>query len=382
MRTLASIAIVFPFLVVWTYLLYRIDRRRPDKRSGPVILLMVAAGGLSIIPATLTYWVNPLGLAYWYGPIAYNIAVVGINEEMVKFAVFILTARVLKSIREPQDGIVQGAAVGMGFAAVENVLYGILYGPKVALIRSMLIGFHALAGALWGFAWSGAVYENLGSRRPRIYRLALLGFIPVAVLHGLYNTLANTAMELDLLLLLLGLFEAVLLFIALKGYRWMQQRSPYHRFPYRDAHRAMEIIRRGLLANPRSITLNRRMSMYAIAAANYREAIRRIDTCLRRSTSRQRSARERLLLGIAVLGAGSDDHGASLLREAAADLTEPELAAMETEIEKMITEPELARRVYRLLNPPYRGIDQWEARRKALGRPAHRYGSSPPREAS
>ena len=60
-------AIVFPALILWLIILYRLDRNWRDKRSGHVIALMVLAGGLCVIPTGFAYDINPFWFTYWYG---------------------------------------------------------------------------------------------------------------------------------------------------------------------------------------------------------------------------------------------------------------------------------------------------------------------------
>jgi len=363
---LISIAIVFPALAIWLVMLYRLDRNWRDKRSGHVIALMVLAGGLSVIPTAFAYEINPFWFTYWYGAFPFHFAVVGLTEELVKFLTFIVMTRVLKSIREPQDGVIQGAAVGVGFTIVENVMYGLWYGPSVTLMRSFLVAIHALAGAFWGFVWAGAVFENIEERQPQAYRLALVGFIPVAVLHGLYNTLTFVAVDSATVIFILYAFEAILLVVAMKGFRWMVQRSPYHRFPYADADFAMVVIRKGLLVNPGSFLLNRRLGIYSIAAGEYHEAIRRLDGCLRRAKGHPLVT---VFLGIAVIGAGNDRHGTDLIETGAAALSEEQLITLERDLDELVQDKVMAELVHRILNPPLRSLDQWEARRASLGAP-------------
>ncbi len=364
MALLISVAIVFPVLALWLVILYRLDRNWRDKRSGHVIALMVLAGGLSMVPTGFAYEINPFWFTYWYGAFPFNFAVVGLTEELVKFLTFIVMTRVLKSIREPQDGVIQGAAIGVGFTIVENVMYGLWYGPSVTLMRSFLVGFHALAGAFWGFAWAGAVYENIEERQPQAYRLALLAFIPVAILHSLYNTLTRIAVDFETVLFILYGFEAILLVVAVKGYRWMRERSPYHRFPYSEAKVAVSIIRKGLLVNPWSAILKRRMGVYAIAAGDYHEAVGRLDTCLHRSRDHPLLT---VFLGIAVIGAGNERHGAELIEAGASQLSETQLVTLEKELAGLIRDKKVAERVREVLNPPLRSLDQWSARRVGLG---------------
>ena len=363
---LTSVAIVFPVLALWLVILYRVDRNWPDKRTGHVIILMVFAGGLCTVPTWFGYDINPFEFTYWYGPFWYHFAVVGLTEELVKFLTFIIMTRVLKSIREPQDGMIQGAAVGVGFTIVENVIYGLWYGPQATALRCGLVGFHALAGALWGLAWAGAVFENIEERQPQAYRLALTGFIPVAILHSLYNTITLINARSGIVLFILYFFEVALFLLVIPGYRWMVKRSPYHRFPYSNARSAMAIIRKGLLLNPRSAILGRRMGIYAIAAGEYHEAVRRLDACLRRSPDHPLVT---VFLGIAVMGAGNGSHGVELIESGAARLSEAQLVTLERELDGLIRNKSLAERIWQLLNPPIRGLNQWAIKRSWLGAP-------------
>ena len=45
----------------------------------------------------------------------YNFLTVGLSEETVKFSIFALFAWGYKSFKEPQDGVLLGALVGLGF---------------------------------------------------------------------------------------------------------------------------------------------------------------------------------------------------------------------------------------------------------------------------
>ncbi|MHB8634303.1 MAG: PrsW family intramembrane metalloprotease [Thermoplasmatota archaeon] len=97
-----------------------------------------------------------------------------------------------RDLDEPEDGIIHGAAIGLGFAATENFAYGDLglhdYGLAAALatvglrvVTSMLL--HAGSSATLGFGY--------GLRRLRLAPIYVLpGLYLVAVLeHALYNGL-------------------------------------------------------------------------------------------------------------------------------------------------------------------------------------------------
>jgi len=144
----------------------------------------------------------------------------------------------------------------------------------------------------------------------------------------------------------------------------MLERSPYHRFAYSEAEVAVSIIRKGLLVNPWSAILKRRMGVYAIAAGDYHEAVGRLDTCLRRSRDHPLLM---VFLGIAVIGAGNEKHGTDLIEAGASQLSETQLAALEKELVGLIRDEKVAERVREVLNPPLRSLDQWAARRVDLG---------------
>ncbi len=104
MALIVSMAIVFPALVLWLVILYRMDRNWRDKRSGHVIALMVLAGGLSVTPTWFAYYINPFWFTYWYGAFPYHFAVVGLTEEFVKFLTFIEPPRVSRR-HKPMRGL-------------------------------------------------------------------------------------------------------------------------------------------------------------------------------------------------------------------------------------------------------------------------------------
>ncbi len=251
----------------------------------------------------------------------------------------------------------------MGFSLIEDVLYGFWYWPSVTLVRSLLVGFHALAGALWGFAWAGAVYENANDNQPRAYRRAILAFIPVAILHSIYNTFAETIRSSGARLLALIAFQIVLLIVSVRAFRWMKALSPYHRFPYSEAATAIAIIRMGIRRNPASLVLRRRLAIYLIAAGRYQSAIRAITWVMNRGkVSPALSA----FLGVAHMGADDRAQGTRILKAAVKPLSATRRAALEKELLRVAGDFDLCRDTTTALNGLERGLDEWAARREYL----------------
>lgn len=350
MENLWTIGIVGAATGLWLLYLNRLDEHRSRKGREHAIAMMMLVGGLSIVPTLWAYDLNPFTYRNWGGPFLYNFAVVGLTEELVKFLSFILVARITGSIREPQDGIVQGAAVGVGFSAVEDVAYGLLYGPAVALERSLLIGVHALAGALWGYLWAGAIYENTLARNPQAYRSALMGFVPLAVLHSLYNSIWYWTGTSGAGYLWNGVLLAAMLVAARKAYRYFRSRSPYHAFSYRDHRTAIVCIRRGLARSPESVVLKRRLAIYQLAAGRPGASAE----LLREVASRCRTGERTLVMlfyGVALMAAGKSIAGESVVRKNWSGIDSGSRTRLEREIRSITGNAALAARVGLLVTP-------------------------------
>ncbi|QLH74339.1 MAG: PrsW family intramembrane metalloprotease [Methanomassiliicoccales archaeon] len=113
-------------------------------------------------------------------------------EEMTKgLGIFGMRAR----IRELEDGIVYGAAVGLGFAAFENILYevdalsvgfSVFVGTAVARALTST-ALHASASAILGLGLSRGL---LG--RPGRFHSIIPYYLLAVLLHGVFNLLAIT----------------------------------------------------------------------------------------------------------------------------------------------------------------------------------------------
>ncbi len=145
-----------------------------------IVIIDVAAGGLSVIAYNLI-------LAVVLAPII---------EEFTK-ATGIMT--VMRRLVEPENGLVYGAAVGLGFAAVENVLYyitaldagtDIFIATAVArTLTSTLL--HTAASALVGFGFSRSRCFYMFYGTPRSW---LPYYVAAVLLHAAFNLLASLSL--------------------------------------------------------------------------------------------------------------------------------------------------------------------------------------------
>jgi protease PrsW len=171
-----------------------------DSRPEPprVVLTAVAFGALAalivgVIETGLTeipVSANPL-----LGTIETTLFFVAIPEESAKIGIIAWIALRSREFDEPMDGVVYGTAVGLGFAALENVFYlaGDADWALLAIMRGLLtVPFHGALGAIAGAyiaraRFGGALGANNRDhyRRPR---LLLLGWLIPVVLHAAFDT--------------------------------------------------------------------------------------------------------------------------------------------------------------------------------------------------
>lgn len=178
---LAGLSFIPPLLFMFWV---RSDEKTEREPIGAMLGLFLYAGTLGI---ALALFLNYLGAGrslFWAA-----VFLAPFVEELAKGLGFNFVRR---HINELEDGIVYGAALGLGFAATENFLYGaITYndvgaGSAVGVIiarvfSSMLL--HACSSALLGFGVALAFMR-------KGFDWQILPFYLIAVgLHALYNFL-------------------------------------------------------------------------------------------------------------------------------------------------------------------------------------------------
>jgi RsiW-degrading membrane proteinase PrsW (M82 family) len=255
-----------------------------DKQSAGVIAAFFTAGIVSLWVTMGLHVLYPLPWLvrsiyetnFWY-----HVLVTGVVEETAKFICFFMIAHYLTTVKEPQDGVLQGAAVGLGFGTVENVLYITWYPDIFIAIRPLLTtGGHMIYGAVWGGLYSTAVWSNAHSDDPGSYRLAVAGVILMAVFHGIYNSILVFGLIPGIVV------DGIVLAIAVPLFLGLQLRSPYRRYSLEQAKLAIPAIERGLVFNRKSPILNRRLGLYLMRLGNYKRAAVHLSRAMPRTHDR------------------------------------------------------------------------------------------------
>ena len=191
-QALLLLPIVFPVLF-WAIYHYHKDRHLPEPPR--LLLLAFGLGALSAGIAKLMYLgLDPFGLRLdavaladddVIGLLLYALLGIGPIEELAKLLPFVVVIIHLREFDEPLDGIIYASFIGLGYAAVENVLYLDYLTP----IESAARGFaspvvHILFASIWAH-WITAAWL---AGKP-IWKSMTWGFVLSSSLHGLYDFL-------------------------------------------------------------------------------------------------------------------------------------------------------------------------------------------------
>src|SRR5436190_9510674 len=149
-----GIAAVAPALLVLWLVVAADERPVPPLQVWTAFLLGAASIsmlGLARAPfaAVLTVAHNP-----WLTLVLRSVFGVAAPEELVKVAVIVAISWRRRPFADPMDTVVYGAAVGLGFAAYENIVYLSAH-PEIwrslAALRSILtVPFHGALGIIAG----------------------------------------------------------------------------------------------------------------------------------------------------------------------------------------------------------------------------------------
>lgn len=171
--------------VVWLAFFYRQDRGEPEPPGRVAFAALL--GAVAVLPAAgweswALQWIDPVTPA---GALISAFLVVGLGEEALKFAAAYGAAYRLgrRAIQEPIDAVVYAIAAGLGFAAVENVIYARAFGLAVLPLRAV-VGFavHASLAGVFGYV----VGMKVAGGEP-LAPAAVRGVAGAAFLHGLYD---------------------------------------------------------------------------------------------------------------------------------------------------------------------------------------------------
>ncbi len=194
---LPTIVLLGSFLVPVTAVVWYLDHDASAALSPRrIVTAFIIAGVLGVLAASvLESW-----LVYGPGPIGY--LKVGFIEELVKGVAIVLVAWGLRSFAT-RDGMVLGATVGFGFAALESSGYAlaslfVVQGHQLSLSLSSVLVTELVRGVLapfghglWSALLGGVLFHGARSGRLRPTWGVLAAFVGVTVLHAAFDMLGG-----------------------------------------------------------------------------------------------------------------------------------------------------------------------------------------------
>ncbi len=193
---LASLVVSTAILLIVVALVWYLDRyeREPLHMVAAVFLWGASAAPAIAAFALVVFERWSAGSSGGLSPLVFSGIAAPLVEESAKAIGVVLIVLLTRNFDNPTDGIVYGAAVGLGFAVTENFIYCTGVGSTMGLRDFLTLavgrtffaaGVHGLASATFGGFLGFAVLT-----RKRWQRAAWtgVGLLAACVLHGGWNT--------------------------------------------------------------------------------------------------------------------------------------------------------------------------------------------------
>jgi RsiW-degrading membrane proteinase PrsW (M82 family) len=185
-----TVVMVGNFLVPVAFVAFFYERRELSELSMPTTALAFLYGGLlGVLVASV---LEPLVIHRRSVGAAF---LVGLIEEFVKILGVLVIAR-RKRHNAEMDGLILGAAAGMGFAALESIGYAFTAFLASQGSLSATVGVTLLRGVLspvghgvWTAILISVLFRESGPERFRVNLKVVGAYLLVVILHGLWDAL-------------------------------------------------------------------------------------------------------------------------------------------------------------------------------------------------
>ncbi len=185
-----TVVLLGSFMVPVAYVAFFYDRRHLSRLALPTIATCFVYGGvLGVFAASMLepIFIRRLDL--------FSTFEVGLIEEFAKILGVLVVARHTRHNSE-RDGVILGAAAGMGFAALESMGYAFTAFLASGGSLSITVGVTLLRGVLsplghgtWTAILASVLFRESDAGRFRLNRSVLGAYLTVVVLHGLWDGL-------------------------------------------------------------------------------------------------------------------------------------------------------------------------------------------------
>jgi protease PrsW len=248
--TVIGTAAVAPALLILWLVIAAGERPGPPAKVWSAFLL--GAASISLLGVARAPFASILAAPEnpWVAQALHSVFGVAAPEETVKILVIVAISVRRRPFADPMDTVIYGAAVGLGFAAYENLAYLVQHADmwrSLAALRSVLtVPFHGalgiIAGAYLAIARSGTA---LGAHRrhrdwARLSSRILMLFAPLALHAGFDFPLLTLQQDPDIdsfTRLILGMVSVLIGFGAIAFAARLVRRVGHHHAPRTETAR-------------------------------------------------------------------------------------------------------------------------------------------------
>ena len=196
MSRILIIIAVLPALVLLGFIYMRDRKEKPPVK---LMVLLLALGAGTIIPAAIAEFIGQLIVAqtdtdHQTMLLVLCFLVIGIVEELGKYLVTVCTTWKSREFQQSYDGVIYMVCASLGFAILENILYVASGGIGTGILRAFTaIPLHCTVGVIMGALYAkGREAAYAGDRAGMIGFMAWAYIVPVFI-HGLYDYLVMAA---------------------------------------------------------------------------------------------------------------------------------------------------------------------------------------------
>ena len=195
MSRILIIIAVLPALILLGFIYMRDRKEKPPVK---LMVLLLALGAGTIIPAAIAEFIGQLIVAQTDTDqtmlLVLCFLVIGIVEELGKYLVTVCTTWKNREFQHSYDGVIYMVCASLGFAILENILYVASGGIGTGILRAFTaIPLHCTVGVIMGALYAkGREAAYAGDRAGMIGFMAWAYIVPVFI-HGLYDYLVMAA---------------------------------------------------------------------------------------------------------------------------------------------------------------------------------------------
>lgn len=196
MSRILIIIAVLPALILLGFIYMRDRKEKPPVK---LMVLLLALGAGTIIPAAIAEFIGQLIVAqtdtdHQTMLLVLCFLVIGIVEELGKYLVTVCTTWKSREFQHSYDGVIYMVCASLGFAILENILYVASGGIGTGILRAFTaIPLHCTVGVIMGALYAkGREAAYAGDRVGMIGFMAWAYIVPVFI-HGLYDYLVMAA---------------------------------------------------------------------------------------------------------------------------------------------------------------------------------------------